>query len=257
MKPQRVDKPNYYGIIPASVRYDKVVPPCARLLYSELSALTNKDGYCWASNAYFAKLYQVAPTTISAWINKLKERGHIRIENLDGVHRKIYLSEVFVNKGFNPSEKSEGTEGIEKAEDTLHNLPIDPSEKAEHNTTSNTTSNTTYSEDTDSYKLASYLFKKISERNPGHKQPNMQQWCRHIDLMLRIDKRDKVEIAEVIKWCQQDSFWQNNILSTAKLREKYDQLNIKRKTPSQIKGSNLGQIDKAKYQRLADNPPKY
>ena len=123
--------------------------------------------------------------------------------------------------------------------------------------TGTSTDKNIYTEDTDSYKLASYLFKKISERNPGHKQPNMQQWCRHIDLMLRIDKRDKVEIAEVIKWCQQDTFWQNNILSTAKLREKYDQLNIKRKTLSQIKGSNLGQIDKAKYQRLADNPPKY
>ena len=114
-----------------------------------------------------------------------------------------------------------------------------------------------YTEDTDSYKLASYLFKKISERNPGHKQPNMQQWCKHVDLMLRIDKRDKREVAEVIAWCQQDSFWQNNILSTAKLRQHFDQLNVKRKTPTLIKGSALGTIDKAKYERLANNPPKY
>ena len=34
-------------------------------------------------------------------------------------------------------------------------------------------------------------------------------------------------IEKVIKWCQGDPFWQNNILSTAKLRKQYDQLALK------------------------------
>ena len=79
----------------------------------------------------------------------------------------------------------------------------------------------------------------------------------HIEKMKRIDKRSEEEIKKVIIWCQQDSFWQNNILSTAKLRQHFDQLNAKRKTPTLIKGSALGTIDKAKYERLANNPPKY
>jgi len=45
--------------------------------------------------------------------------------------------------------------------------------------------------------------------------------------MIRIDKRDVSEIGQVIEWCQQDQFWQSNILSTSKLRKQYDQLVIK------------------------------
>ena len=238
----KIDKPNYYGILPASVRYDKSLCMGARVLYSELTALTNKEGYCWASNEYFATLYDVSIATISSWINELKDKKHVNITLEKYYLRKIYLSlEPFKESFRGVQENLKGG-----------------TRKLEHNNTSNSTEiKDIYTEDSDSYKLASYLFKKISERNPGHKQPNMQQWCKHIDLMLRIDKRDKCEIAEVIAWCQSDSFWQNNILSTAKLREKYDQLNIKRKTPTQIKGSALGTIDKAKYERLLSHPPSH
>ena len=45
--------------------------------------------------------------------------------------------------------------------------------------------------------------------------------------MLRIDKRNPQIIEKLIIWCQQDNFWQNNILSTAKLRAQYDQLLLK------------------------------
>jgi hypothetical protein len=45
--------------------------------------------------------------------------------------------------------------------------------------------------------------------------------------MIRVDKRDPKIIEKLIPWCQQDSFWQNNILSTAKLRAQYDQLLLK------------------------------
>ncbi|HBI1964003.1 TPA: helix-turn-helix domain-containing protein, partial [Enterococcus faecalis] len=49
----------YYAIIPAIVRYDNHLNGNAKLLYGELTALANEKGYCWATNQYFANLYNV------------------------------------------------------------------------------------------------------------------------------------------------------------------------------------------------------
>ncbi|MBQ9607831.1 MAG: helix-turn-helix domain-containing protein [Lachnospiraceae bacterium] len=74
------DKPNYYAIIPADIRYDKSLKDKAKFLYAEITALCNKDGYCFASNKYFADLYGVRKETISRLLNELKNRGYIEIK---------------------------------------------------------------------------------------------------------------------------------------------------------------------------------
>lgn len=74
------DKPNYYAIIPANVRYDSNLKDKAKLLYGEITALSNKNGICFASNSYFAKLYNVTNTTISLLIKDLIDNGYIERE---------------------------------------------------------------------------------------------------------------------------------------------------------------------------------
>lgn len=86
-----------------------------------------------------------------------------------------------------------------------------------------------FSDDSLPFKLSKFLYSKILLNNPKQKLPNFQEWSKHIDYMIRIDKRIPQEVKEIIEWCQKDSFWYANILSTAKLREKYDQLFIKMK----------------------------
>lgn len=73
-------KKGYYAIIPANVRYDENLIDGAKLLYGEITALTNEKGYCWASNSYFAELYGVSKVTISNWIRQLKKGGYIDTE---------------------------------------------------------------------------------------------------------------------------------------------------------------------------------
>lgn len=72
-----MEKPNYYSIIPANIRYDKELMANAKLLYGEITALCNDKGICWAGNEYFAELYSVSKETISRWISQLCKKGYI------------------------------------------------------------------------------------------------------------------------------------------------------------------------------------
>jgi hypothetical protein len=71
---------SYYAIIPATVRYDKDLTPNAKLLYGEITALCNEKGFCWATNQYFAELYNVSKMSISNWIKQLTHKGYISTE---------------------------------------------------------------------------------------------------------------------------------------------------------------------------------
>lgn len=92
------DKKNYYAIIPANVRYDKRLSPLTRLIYGEITALSNEKGYCFATNAYFANLYSMSNVSISRCISELKEHNYIRVvydikeKNVD--KRKIYINNL-------------------------------------------------------------------------------------------------------------------------------------------------------------------
>lgn len=86
------DKPNYYSVIPADVRYDKELTANAKLLYGEISALCSKNGKCWATNGYFAKLYNTTPRTISKWITSLISKGYIYSElDMDAGKRTLKI----------------------------------------------------------------------------------------------------------------------------------------------------------------------
>ena len=71
------EKPNFYVIIPANVRYNKNLTSNAKLLYGEITVLCNEQGYCTSSNEYFANLYEVSKNSISSWIRSLVDEGYI------------------------------------------------------------------------------------------------------------------------------------------------------------------------------------
>lgn len=88
------EKPSYYSIITADVRYDERLKPNEKLLYSEITALSNKYGYCTATNSYFSKLYRADKSTVSRWVSHLEKCGYVKVEQTRNgkriVQRKIY-----------------------------------------------------------------------------------------------------------------------------------------------------------------------
>ena len=94
-----MDNPNYYAVIPAEVRYDNSLINGQKLLYGELTALSNKNGYCNAGNEYLADLYDVSKRTISSWISGLEKKGYIRTKIIkESDTKQVEERRVYINK---------------------------------------------------------------------------------------------------------------------------------------------------------------
>ena len=92
------NKPAYYAIIPSEVRYCEELKFAERLLYGEITALAGKEGYCFATNRYFAELYQVIPGTISRWINHLENLGFVKIEIITDERNQVLERRIYINE---------------------------------------------------------------------------------------------------------------------------------------------------------------
>ncbi|MHC4618587.1 MAG: hypothetical protein ACYTEQ_12645 [Planctomycetota bacterium] len=83
-----------------------------------------------------------------------------------------------------------------------------------------------FGEDSCELGLSKLLLDLILERKANFRRPDLQRWAVHVDRLIRVDKRTPEQIEAVIRWCQEDDFWQNNILSTEKLRKQLDRLEL-------------------------------
>jgi hypothetical protein len=110
MDNQNKSLPSYFSITPAPIRYCKELEFGARLLYGELTALSNIHGYCWATNAYFAELYDVDERTIRRWLESLQQMNFIYVEfekKTFNAQRKIFINMDF-QKSFTEGQKCPG-----------------------------------------------------------------------------------------------------------------------------------------------------
>lgn len=135
------EKPSYYAILTADIRYDKRLKPNEKLMYSEITALTNKEGYCHASNKYFAELYDVVPQTVSKWISHLEQLEYVTVELIRRdnqiVQRKIQLP---VNTPINKKVNTPSIKGEEGINEKVKN-PINKKVKGNNTSINNTSIN--------------------------------------------------------------------------------------------------------------------
>ena len=95
------EKPSYYSILPANVRYDNNLKANEKLLYSEITSLCNKSGICFATNKYFANLYQVDIATISRWINNLIDNNYLNVSYDTNNCRLLTIKSIPIDEKIN------------------------------------------------------------------------------------------------------------------------------------------------------------
>ena len=77
------------------------------------------------------------------------------------------------------------------------------------------------------YQCAEWFYSLVIKTAPSSKKPNLENWANVIRLMREADNLTHNDISNVFTWANKDSFWAVNILSPAKLRSKFAQLQAK------------------------------
>lgn len=101
------NKIGYYAVIPATILFNKDLKANEKLLYAIITILSNKEGYCFASNAYLANLLDVKPHTITVWVSDLREKGFVLLDIIKNdkgevIQRRIYPNDTpyVINKTY-------------------------------------------------------------------------------------------------------------------------------------------------------------
>lgn len=208
-------KKSYYSITPASVRYCKELGGGdAKHLYGEITALCNEKGYCWASNKYFADLYDVDVRSVTRWIGLLVKYNFVYVDMTSG-KRKIFLTEKMQSPVEYKEEKTK-KQTKKKKEEKTKIIKYSPEDLM----------------------LAELLLSKILYNFPVYenKTVNITSWAEDIRKLREIDKATVEQINFMINWIHggvvkaegkkdrvfnQHEFWSANIMSAHKLRKQW------------------------------------
>lgn len=216
-------KPNYYAIIPADVRYNDKLTANSKLLFGEITALTNKTGVCWANNKYFAELYNVDKKTVSRWIHQLQEEGYLDIVMEYNKETKQITKRSMKITTSTPMDKIVGggqkdPQGRDKnVQDNIY------TNNNKNNIKKNTATSKKVSDFRDDYVLAyDHIIKLFHERNIPKNNDMKIKW---LDVIRLCDEKDKVKPQQLWWLCNEvrkDSFWADNFQTLLKLRKSKD-----------------------------------
>lgn len=89
----------YYAVIPSTVLFNENLKANEKLLYAVITVMSNKEGYCFASNSYLAKLFNCGSHTISNWISNLNRLKFVCVEIIKNdkneiIQRRIYPNDI-------------------------------------------------------------------------------------------------------------------------------------------------------------------
>ena len=188
------ETPNYYAIIPANVRYADLKPN-AKLLYGEITALSNKHGFCFASNKYFAELYKVNKNTISSWISDLKNYGFVTVKIERNIDNQITKRCIGI---------------LKKMDNPIH-------EKLKYNNTSiNTTSNNISIKE--KFENLVMFFDYPKEMKLDFINYWTEKSSDRLNAKMRYQKQATFDVKlRLDRWAKNSAKWDNKKTSTSKL----------------------------------------
>lgn len=163
-------------------------------------------------NTYSVKAFEISQTGEKSSSDKIGENFSQTGENFSQTGEK---SSPDLVKKFHTQNNNKNT--IQNNNTSSSGKISQPRAKAKKNVFSD-----------DDLMAAEWILGLIRKLNPSFKEPIIESWANDIRLMRERDNRTHKDICELFKWANQDKFWSVNILSPSKLRDKWDQLSMKR-----------------------------
>jgi hypothetical protein len=177
---------SYYAILPAFIRYHKNLKPMEKIMWSEISALTNATGECTATNAYFAEPYDVSEECVSRWISALKREQLINVK-------------IYTDPG--TKRKRRTITLAERPHDLLINQPGDLFDQNVKGSLDqkvnsiNTSNNTTSSKKIDKRKREFEAELEATKSNPDLNIPVMMEFLEY----RKTDKKKPINTARMLR----------------------------------------------------------
>lgn len=126
-------------------------------------------------------------------------------------------------------------EGKKDKREELKDVVVTPRRKTAGTTTE-------FSETSFEMQCVNALVQSCLRQFPGAKVPattaEKSEWCVHIERMKRLDNRSEADIQEALQFAIADPFWQTNIRSAKKLREKFETLILQARRPKKPDTTN-------------------
>ena len=228
-----MEKPNYYAVIPSTVRYDQNLTANAKLLYGEITCLTDQDGNCFAGNEYFAKLYEVSTVSISKWIAQLISANYITVkyvykEDTKQIIKRIITLAVGGKEKLTTYITKVNGGGKEKFKDNIdiYSTHGDYNTHGNYNTHGSINNNNNITTPTKlktkeyaelTTKIYPYFLGLFEGENTVPKTTaQKEKWLDTIEYFKK--HYDLKEIYYAVKWARGDDFWRPNVLSVPALK---------------------------------------
>ena len=195
-----MEQPSYFSILTADVRYDARLSDFARLLYSDITALCNKHGYCTATNDYFAQIFGKSKRTISATMTTLANAGYIRVDIERDTGQTVLGRKIWVQANAQEAQEKVADPMEENFHRYRRNLPYPMEENFQYIKENNTSKNNTPI----APRGEGELFDEFWAAYPKHvaKQPARKAWAK-----LKADADLLAKILAALEWQKREESW--------------------------------------------------